>query len=168
MLVLRCFYQVLFMGKQVKYTRIRVLASSQYRWTFYPCQISRLKFFPCQISCRTFRQVAYTRCLFFFNPNITRRKKQGRLSPYPHISFCAVQSPRISSNFYFTSRRKCFLVPELSYFYFLFTSTSAAALCFIPRMAILFLVPHSVKIQFLFTSPLPKIVFVYLTPLFLL
>jgi hypothetical protein len=26
-----------------------------------------------------------------------------KLSPYPHLSFGAVQSPRISANFYFTS-----------------------------------------------------------------
>ena len=35
-----------------------------------------------------------------------------------------------------------FLVPELLYFYFLFTSTSAAATFFIPRMGILFFTSH--------------------------
>ena len=66
--------------------------------------------------------------------------KKGKLSPYPHLSFRAVQSPRISANFFVTSvcPFSVFFLPH--FFVLMIFFVSPASLCF--------LLPHARLLAF--------------------
>ena len=113
-------YNKNFQRSTIALLAILFLPSLDDKWYFHACKILLIRISP--------------------SKDLAKDTSLGKLSPYPHLSFRAVQSPRISANFFVTSvcPFSVFFLPH--FFVLMIFFVSPASLCF--------LLPHARLLAF--------------------